>query len=893
VRGQAMIAHALILGVGSALAPLASAADTPCFGGMPEVMVRNQPQAMDLRVQGRTLLWSSGGSVRSLDLDTGAVKTLGSGDLRAADDQHVVTITGRNQLLMLDRRTRKQRVLVDGHRAFEIALVSSAVAIHGGYVYFGFTAPRFRVDEAGFFRVRLDGRGRPERLAAEPDGETPFVVAGDAVVWMDGDPGAFLVHKRPLGTRGAGRVERRPWAADRGVRGTPFVEAIRLVGDQLYFVADKALWSLSLDRQEPPRERVKALPPSPQGPPDFAVHGACAYFVTDDAIRRARLDSGAALETLIRADRLGAPSLATDGRYLYWPSRDGDIMRAGASATAHVVRPPVTARPAAVQANSPLDKYQFLVGDDMGCAMVVRSWDKGGHPWRCWRAGPATLPPLTGPGASGLSRVESFAMPGLDELYLFAGSGRVCARGAGAPPCALESKVLDSRGQVLRSPNPPPSAQVYVGDKFACTLAEGWRCTGDDTFGQLAANLTEPARSVADAWRAGWAIGAWHGCVNGGGKVVCWGRNDVGQLGHASPDLCPLGGAVVPCSRSPRETAAPKNTGLIATDQYTCSVGKGGPWCWGGSRDGLFGTAAACGPALREAWPTRAGPVAAPQATCAREPVHVRGFSDADAGRPSPAARRARERGKHPRGEPLFASFSAGPRGICAIAYGRVRCRGAVPTPVNPAGGPELFHQVLVHTGERPGACANNRREVICWGAGYSPESQPGRPVEIDFGEGASGGAPVIDSPPSRAGDWPKECLVHRACSQLPPALPTCDARAGVAAWTDLLARASGLLGTRIVVRGRLAVGRSHREPCSWNATCCPNTSRAVVVGATDLDADGLLKLENLECRGDDSRLCCNVPAYGQQVRVEGTLERAGVSDFWLKAPQVCQEPVQ
>jgi len=27
--------------------------------------------------------------------------------------------------------------------------------------------------------------------------------------------------------------------------------------------------------------------------------------------------------------------------------------------------------------------------------------------------------------------------------------------------------------------------------------------------------------------------------------------------------------------------------------------------------------------------------------------------------------------------------------------------------------------------------------------------------------------------------------------------------------------------------------------------------------------------------------------------RVEGTLERAGVSDFWLKAPQVCQEPVQ
>jgi hypothetical protein len=68
--------------------------------------------------------------VHSLNLNTGAVKTLGRGDLRATDDHYVVTITGRNQLLLLDRRTRKQRVLVDGHRAFEIALVSSSVAVH-------------------------------------------------------------------------------------------------------------------------------------------------------------------------------------------------------------------------------------------------------------------------------------------------------------------------------------------------------------------------------------------------------------------------------------------------------------------------------------------------------------------------------------------------------------------------------------------------------------------------------------------------------------------------------------------------------------------------------------------------------------------------------------------
>jgi hypothetical protein len=95
--GQVVIAHSLMLGLGSALAPLASAADPPCFGGAPEVTVRDQPQAMDLRVQGRTLLWSSRGSVHSLDLDTGAVKTLGRGTARARRPARVIgtVVVGR------------------------------------------------------------------------------------------------------------------------------------------------------------------------------------------------------------------------------------------------------------------------------------------------------------------------------------------------------------------------------------------------------------------------------------------------------------------------------------------------------------------------------------------------------------------------------------------------------------------------------------------------------------------------------------------------------------------------------------------------------------------------------------------------------------------------------
>ena len=387
----------------------------------------------------------------------------------------------------------------------------------------------------------------------------------------------------------------------------------------------------------------------------------------------------------------------------------------------------------------------------------------------------------------------------------------------------------------------------------------------------------------------GGALGTWHGCVSTqDGKTACWGRNDVGQLGHVSPDTCRVGGATVACTRSPRETAAPKRGGLIAGDQYTCAAGDG-LWCWGGSRDGVFGTAAACAPAVRLAWPTRAGPVAAPNATCAPVPVRVPGFSDADAGRPSPAWQNARRFVKTSRG---FEQFSVGPRGVCGVAYGKARCRGAVPTPVMPAGSPEDLAGVVVSAGDRPSACANaeQRRKVICWGAGYSPESDPARPVEIDFAEGTSSGAPVVDFPPRPpAGEWPRQCLVHRACPEAPPPLPTCAARADTPAWADLRPRAAGLVGTRISVRGALAVGRPIRG-CASHDCCQSIGERGIVVGVTDLDADGALSLAGLSCKGDDSRLCCSAPAYGQQVRVEGKLARSGRSDYVLQSPQICQE---
>ena len=225
-RGS-VIAHTLVLGTGIALASgtaSATATDAECFGGAPELVVRDQPQAWELQVHGRTLLWTSRGRIRSLDLDAGAVATVGTGEMiRAVDDRHVFTISAHNQLLMLDRRTRKQRMLVNGRRTLELAIVSSSVGVHGGYAYFGRTAPNYRrAEDAGLFRVPIDG-GRPaERLATEPDAETPFVVARDAVVWLDAEPGRdrdpsasariagrHATRRAPPPRRTAGRSRRR------------------------------------------------------------------------------------------------------------------------------------------------------------------------------------------------------------------------------------------------------------------------------------------------------------------------------------------------------------------------------------------------------------------------------------------------------------------------------------------------------------------------------------------------------------------------------------------------------------------------------------------------------------------------------------------------------------
>jgi hypothetical protein len=215
-----------------------------------------------------------------------------------------------------------------------------------------------------------------------------------------------------------------------------------------------------------------------------------------------------------------------------------------------------------------------------------------------------------------------------------------------------------------------------------------------------------------------------------------------------------------------------------------------------------------------------------------------------------------------------FPWFTAGPRGICfpVRKRGPGRCLGGIASPgealIAPRTGP----------GDDASGCAMHGDGVVCWGEAYSPPGAPARPVPITFATSRSAAdyAAVDFGTPA---EWAADCLINAGCEHPTPPLPACSAMKA-RDWSSVWAQApTTLVGKVVALRGPLGVGpgRTTLMGCGVRAGrrgCCNGTGGDLWLGGA---LQGIA-LDGFHCRGDDSRACCNAPAYGQTVVATGQL---------------------
>jgi len=133
------------------------------------------------------------------------------------------------------------------------------------------------------------------------------------------------------------------------------------------------------------------------------------------------------------------------------------------------------------------------------------------------------------------------------------------------------------------------SIAVAVGERHTCALSrkQGLWCWGSNHWGQtghMAARYLRVPQQV-DALRSrtkSVAAGYQHTCTaTTVGEVLCWGRNNAGQVGVAGtlPKKAPV-------------SVGQKVHGAVAVtagNEHSCSLTKAGKvWCWGRGRLGLL-----------------------------------------------------------------------------------------------------------------------------------------------------------------------------------------------------------------------------------------------------------------------------------------------------------------
>ena len=547
------------------------------------------------------------------------------------------------------------------------------------------------------------------------------------------------------------------------------------------------------------------------------------------------------------------------------------IVTAPSRSTTSAPGPEVAAakRIAAGSVARPSGRPHVIAGEGWGCAHLPGRWVSA---WQCWEAGPAP---------------HAWIVPWIEPGQVAAGPDRVCVVSA-AEPSVFRCWRRPRRGDRVSQPllddwqwlNPhhvhltetfqedPVFGSSLMGGTFACLGGrDAIFCRGDDRFGQLGICGPDTRDGPACApvrLSSMRSAGTWHACAverrPRGDEVVCWGRDDYGQLGGPARDACNVDGQSVPCSRTPvrslRTPFVPPGGQVAAGDLFSCLRTDGGIECWGASRDGFFGDPRACPEELRRAWPTLGGTVTAPAAACSVMPAAVPGFAD------------------------VKRNWMVVPRGLCATDDQGLRCVGGIPTPRD-----RHIDGVALGPGRFANACGVRADQVLCWGEGYSSPSTPDLPVPVTFEPVASGDVAIVGNPK------------RRACSPIAPALAPCPAGTTGRPWAEILPAAASSAGKIVTVRGPLGVGpllqvneSSEDDPFDYDSD-----PRAVRFHA-DLLLDGAsqpLVLWGLGCEGDGSGACCDAPAYGETVvvtgrLVAGPLRAGGVFDWHLYATAAC-----
>ncbi|HKO54011.1 MAG TPA: hypothetical protein VJV79_40160 [Polyangiaceae bacterium] len=135
--------------------------------------------------------------------------------------------------------------------------------------------------------------------------------------------------------------------------------------------------------------------------------------------------------------------------------------------------------------------------------------------------------------------------------------------------------------------------------------------------------------------------------------------------------------------------------------------------------------------------------------------------------------------------------------------------------------------------------------------------------------------------------DWQASCKIQTACAPETQPIPTCDAQVPQRPWVDVVTEGDAVLDKEVVVSGTLGLSlikKTGSGTCAPGACCHTLAMQIVLVG----EPNGSLPLRGLTCSGDDSVLCCSVPAEGQAVVARGRLQKAGAGKWQLSEPTLC-----